>query len=178
VRCALPWRLPPCWTRLLKRVFEIDMEHCRQVWRPLDDHHRHRGSPRDGQDPRPSGLVRRSAAPSSGQGLRLNSNWPDPAPIPGSAPEPTLPVVPSLDRDAKTLRNIAPRADEGPDNNARIAGRGLACLTSRRFRRTFPFEGKGPFKNPILVLKSRTLNYSQTRERYCGFKNPHACCPC
>ncbi len=51
--------------------------------------------------------------------------------------------------DAKTLRNIAPRADEGPEN-APIPGRGLACLTAREpsfhaFRRRgiYPADGGG-----------------------------------
>ena len=50
------------WARLLKRVFDIDLEHCPPVWWPLYDHRRHRRSPRDRQDPHASGLVRPTAA--------------------------------------------------------------------------------------------------------------------
>jgi putative transposase len=38
---------PMSWGRLLKRVFEIDIEHCPQCH--LDDHRRHRRSARDRQ---------------------------------------------------------------------------------------------------------------------------------
>jgi hypothetical protein len=39
------------WARLLKRVFEIDIEECPPVRWHLEDHRRHRTSPRDRQDP-------------------------------------------------------------------------------------------------------------------------------
>jgi hypothetical protein len=56
---------PMSWARLLKRVFEIDIEQCPQCGH-VEDHCRHRASPRDYQDPHPSRLARPSTAPTSG----------------------------------------------------------------------------------------------------------------
>ncbi len=64
------------------------------------------------------------------------------SPLPsGSAPEPT-PLSLSLARDAKTLRNIAPRAEERPEN-APIPGRGPVCLTAHELSSTVPLDEKG-----------------------------------
>src|SRR5687768_6435660 len=49
-------------------------------------------------------------------------------------------------RDVKTFRNIASRADEGPDN-APIPGRGLACLTAHEPGGTVPLDEKGRLKS-------------------------------
>jgi hypothetical protein len=83
--------------------------------RPFEDHRRHRTSPRHCEHPRPPRLARPGTAPIPGQGFQ---------PIPTgltSRGSPIHPVQP-LDRllacarrDAKTPRNVAPRADEGPD---------------------------------------------------------------
>ena len=50
-----------------------------------------------------------------------------------------------LRRLITTLRNIAPRAEEGPEN-APIPGRGLACLTAREPSSTLPLDEKGRLK--------------------------------
>jgi hypothetical protein len=58
------------WARLLKRVFDIDMEHLLPVRRHLEDHRRHRrASPRDRQDPHPSRLAGPGTAPIPGADL-------------------------------------------------------------------------------------------------------------
>src|SRR5919109_4690711 len=45
-------------------------------------------------------------------------------------------------RDAKTPRNLAPRADEWPENSP-IPARGLACLTTHSPSSTFLINKKG-----------------------------------
>jgi Putative transposase len=50
------------WARLLKRVLDIDIEHCPKLWRRPEDHRRHRRSGGDRQDPHASGLARARAA--------------------------------------------------------------------------------------------------------------------
>ena len=62
-------------------------------------------------------------------------------------PRPRLHLIASM-ADAKTLRNIAPRADEEADN-APIQGRGLACLTAHEPGTTVPLDEKAAFKIPI-----------------------------
>jgi hypothetical protein len=43
------------WARLLKRVFDIDIEHCPNCGGRLEDHRRHRRSAGDPQNPQPLG---------------------------------------------------------------------------------------------------------------------------
>ena len=103
-------------------MFEIDIEHCPQsggtlkiiaaIEHPSVTTKIHR-------------FARPSTAPSSGQGLRSIRTGLIPRP---SRSHPVQPLSrpspwPSLARDVKTLRNIAPRAEERPDN-ASISGRG------------------------------------------------------
>ncbi len=44
------------------------------LWRPRDNHRRHRRSLSDCQDPRPSGLAHQSPAPFSGAGICHTTN--------------------------------------------------------------------------------------------------------
>ena len=112
--------------------------------RPLEDHRRHRTSPRHRQDPHPPRLARPGTAPIPGQGLPpiptgLTSHG---SPIPsGSAPEPTAALGLCPPETLKRPRNIAPRADERP-HNAPVPGRGPVCLTAHEPRSTVPPEEK------------------------------------
>lgn len=65
------------WARLLKRVLDIDIEQCR---RHLEDHHRHRKSACDRQDPRAPRLVRPGTA-NYRRGTSLSSKPPERQPI-------------------------------------------------------------------------------------------------
>ena len=58
------------WARLLKRVFEIDIEKCPHCGGTLEDHRRHRKPRRDRQDPRSSRLVRPGTAPNTCAAIR------------------------------------------------------------------------------------------------------------
>jgi hypothetical protein len=123
------------WARLLKRVFEIDMEHCSQCGGTLKiiaaiEH-----------PPVITKILTHPVCPPEHRpeqrpGPSIDPNWPDPPPNPAPvrfSPCADPPCWPSLARDAKTLRNIAPWAEEGPEN-APIPGRGPRMLDSSRAR--------------------------------------------
>ncbi len=110
--------------------------------RYLDDHRRHRASRRGRQDLHASGLVRPGIPPSSGASLRsiptgrtdLRSH-----PIqPLSRPCPLDVARPSRQNAPK---NIAPRAEEGPEN-APILDRWIVSLTTHRSIGTLPLAEK------------------------------------
>jgi len=58
------------WARLLKRVFDIDIEHCPNCGGAVADHRRHRRSAGEGANPRPSGLANSGAATLAGAPTR------------------------------------------------------------------------------------------------------------
>jgi hypothetical protein len=84
--------VPMSWARLLKRVFEIDIEHCPQCGGTLKIIAAIEDPPIIAQILHPSRLARPGTAPIPGQGLQPNPTGLTSrgSPIPsGSAPEPT-----------------------------------------------------------------------------------------
>jgi len=111
---SVPGRIS--WAQLLKRVFDIDLEHCPLRWH-LEDHHRYRRSQRDRQDPNASRLARPSTTSITGAALR-SIQPPDPKRTPHlvQIPEPTTPYGPRSRETAKVLK-FGTRADEWPENS-------------------------------------------------------------
>ncbi|MGH8613534.1 MAG: hypothetical protein ACREYF_16335, partial [Gammaproteobacteria bacterium] len=133
------------WTRLLKRVFDIDVEHCPQCGGPLkiiaaiEDPHP------DRQDPFPSRLARPGTAPITGAGIRSipNSLIPNRSTLPsGLAPEPTSPFSAQPPETPKRLETSHFGSMHHP-KVPRFWTEDFECLTSFRFSSTSPFEEKG-----------------------------------
>ena len=152
------------WARLLKRVFDIDMEHCSQCGGALkiiaanEDPTviakilTHLGLPARHLRyavPAPLAGVRASFArhspiPITGAGIRPipNSLIPNRSTLPsGLAPEPTSPF--SAQPPETPKRPETSRFGSNAPESSPILDRGLECLTSFRFSSTFPFEEKG-----------------------------------
>jgi hypothetical protein len=116
LRCALPQRLPPSWARLLKRVFEIDIEHCPQCGGPLKI---------IAAIEYPSVITKITISvcppehrPEQRPGPSIDSNRPDPPPIPPpirSAPWPSLAQEPkNAPRHSASGRGKARSEDADP----------------------------------------------------------------
>jgi hypothetical protein len=62
------------WARLLKRVFDIDIEHCPCLRLQFEDYRCHRGSAGDCQDPQPSRSAQPRPAARAGAAIRFIPN--------------------------------------------------------------------------------------------------------
>ena len=93
-------------------------------------------------------------APSRGQGLRSIPAGlipPDPRSHPVQPLSRSSPFALARPRPQNALPNIAPRAEEGPEN-APIPGRGLACLTAHELSSTLPLDKKGRLKSLFFLF--------------------------
>ena len=82
--------------------------------------------------------------PQHRRGPLIDSNWPDPPPIPDPirfSPRAHNPPWPSLARDAKTPGHIAPRADEGSEKSP-IPGPRTRVIDTPQVQAYLPFRGK------------------------------------
>ena len=89
----------------------------------------------------------------------IDSNWPDPPPIPASirfSPEPTFPLGPRSPETPKRPRIIAPRAEEGPQK-CPIPGHGPVCLTAHEPSSTVPLDEIGRLGHPMAKKKVADL---------------------
>ena len=107
------------WSRLLKRVFDIDIEHCSNCGGAFEDHRRHRRAASDSQNPRPFGFAYPGAAaltcapsrvaglgPLLPSGLRAESACPTQGddrarPALGQTPEAAIKPAPHTDQSPK-----------------------------------------------------------------------------
>jgi hypothetical protein len=145
---AAPTRLS--WARLLKRVFEIDLEHCPHCGGPLMIIAA--PSTGSGQASNISPSLRRSSPtsacppgprPDRLRGHSIDSQWDPSHPVPLA--EPTASFGRHSPERPKRPWTRAPRTAEGP-RTSRILDRRIVSLTTHRSIGTLPLVEKGPLK--------------------------------
>ena len=142
---SLPW-----WVRTQSQIATSSTVPVR--WH-LDDHRRHRTSPRHCEDPRPPRLARPGTAPIARAGIRPIPNG---LLIPGPRPPPTRSdsradslLWPALAREAKTPPDPRGSGPLGPRKGPEHPGswtRRIVSLTTHRSIGTLPLVEKGPLK--------------------------------
>ena len=135
------------WARLLKRVFDIDIEQCPQWGGTLTILAAFEDPPVIAQILTHLGLPA-GHRPDRPRGHSIDSKGPDPRPRPPTSrlnSPSRQPPLAGTRATPKRPRSRAPRTAEGPETS-RILDRRITSLTTRGYIRTLPLAEKGRLK--------------------------------